>query len=223
MPDIAILVPEFTLSMPPKLTAGTGLDVLAHTMDCVMTGGGNEITSALAVRATEMAFTYLPRAYQNGQDREARYRMMLAASMAGLVFGQGGLSLTHSFGHSVGSLFNIHHGIAVGLFIPYVFQFYQPVTDRYLTLCKALDVKVKSNEASFKNLIEKFRGLCRNLDIPLSFKDLGIGEEAFEKHMADMVLYTMEDFETLFSPRPMTAGQCEQILRYAYAGKDIDF
>ena len=82
MPDYAILVPEFTMSMPPKLTAGTGLDVLAHAMDSAAILGGNEITHSLALTATEMAFRYLPRAFRNGQDHEARLRMLLAASTA---------------------------------------------------------------------------------------------------------------------------------------------
>ncbi|MBN1380120.1 MAG: iron-containing alcohol dehydrogenase [Deltaproteobacteria bacterium] len=223
LPDFAVLVPEFTMTMPPKLTAGTGLDVLAHAMDCILVGGGNEMTDALAVAATEAAFTYLPRAYKNGEDKEARYQMIVAASMAGMAFGQSGVSLTHSFGHSVGSLFNIHHGVAVGLFIPYAFQFYRSVTDRYLPLCKALEVKKPSKEESLKNLIKKFRDLCAMLDVPLAIKDLGISKNDFETKMKDLMLYTMEDVETYLSPRPMTEQECEQILRHAYEGKDIDF
>jgi alcohol dehydrogenase class IV len=149
-----------------------------------------------------MAFTYLPRAYRNGQDKEARYQMIEAACMAGLAFGQGGVALSHSFGHSVGSIFHIHHGVAVGLFIPYTFQFYQPATDNYLSLCKALDVKVKSKEARLKNLIKKFRQFSIELDIPLSLKELGVSEGDFEKNMADLILYTLEEIETYISPRP---------------------
>jgi alcohol dehydrogenase class IV len=223
MPDFAILIPEFTATMPPKLTAGTGLDVLAHAMDCLPAVGGSELTDALAVAATEMAFKYLPRAYRNGQDHEARYRMLMAASTAGIAFGQGGVALTHSFGHSVGSLFKIHHGIAVGIFIPYVFQFYQKVTDKYLPLCKALDVKKGSNKDSLKGLVAKTRALFTELDIPLNLKNLGISKADFKQKMDDLVLYTVEDIDSYFSPRPMTADQCEKIFHYAYEGKDIDF
>jgi len=223
MPDFAVLIPEFTMSMPPKLTAGTGLDVLAHAMDSAAITGGNEITHALALTATDMVFRYLPRAYRNGQDHEARFRMLIAASTAGIAFGQGGVALTHSFGHSLGSLFNIHHGIAVGVFIPYALQFYQTVTDQYLTLCKSLNVMGRSKEESLSRLVKKVRGFLTELDIPLTLKGLGISKGDFKKNMEKLVIYTVEDIDSYFSPRPMTADQCEKIFRYAYEGKDIDF
>ena len=119
LPDMAILVPEFTVSMPPKLTAGTGLDVLAHAMDGIVTPAANEFTDAMGLTAIKMAFKYLPRAYKNGKDHEARYRMIIAASAAGICFGQNAAALTHSLGHSIGSMFNIHHGLSVGMLIPY--------------------------------------------------------------------------------------------------------
>ncbi len=223
MPDFAILVPEFTMSMPPKLTAGTGLDVLAHAMDSAAIVGGNEITHSLALTATEMAFKYLPRAFRNGQDHEARLRMLLAASTAGIAFGQGGVALTHSFGHSLGSLFNIHHGIAVGMFIPASLQFYSPITDNYLSLCKTLNILGKSDKDSLSRLVKKVRGFLTELDIPVTVKDLGISKSDFKKKMEMLVLYSVEDIDSYFSPRPMTAEQCEKIFWYAYEGKDIDF
>ena len=223
LPDYALLVPEFTESMPPKLTVGTGLDVLAHAMDCVPTSSSNEITDALALASIEMVFKWLPRAYVNGRDREARYRMALAASTAGIAFGQGAVALTHSFGHSLGSLFDIHHGLAVGLFIPYVLKFYQPVTDKWLAICKTLDVKAESREASMANLLKKTRDFFIKLDVPLNIRDLGISEDQFEENLEKLILYTVEDISSFMSPRPMTEDQCEKIFRYAYEGKDIDF
>jgi alcohol dehydrogenase class IV len=223
LPDYALLIPEFTESMPPKLTVGTGLDVLAHSMDCVPTSASNEITDALALASIEMVFKWLPRAYANGRDHEARYRMAMAASTAGIAFGQGGVALTHSFGHSLGSLFNIHHGIAVGLFIPYALKFYQPVTDKWLAICKALDVKTESREESMANLLKKTRDFFIELDVPLNIRDLGISEDQFNDNLEKLVLYTVEDISSFMSPRPMTQEQCEKIFRYAYEGKDIDF
>jgi len=223
MPDYALLLPEFTESMPPKLTVGTGLDVLAHAMDCVPTAASNEITDALALAAIEMVFKWLPRAYANGKDREARYRMAIAASIAGLAFGQGGIALTHSFGHSLGSLFNVHHGLAVGVFIPYALQYYMPVTDKWLSICKALEVKAADKNTSMAHLQKKIRDLYSTLDAPLTIKDMGISKEDFEHKMDKLVLFTIEDISSFASPRPMTKAQCEKIFQYAYEGKDIDF
>ncbi len=223
LPDVAILVPEFTVSMPPKLTAGTGLDVLAHAMDAIATPAANEFTDAMSLMAIKMVFQYLPRAYRNGKDREARYRMIMAASAAGIGFGQSGAALTHSFGHSIGSMFKVHHGLAVAMFIPYVFQYYREVSDRYLEICHALRIEGASPDESFSNLIRAVRDLFRELDVPLNLKDLGISAEELDRQMETLVLYAMEDIDTVFTPRPMTPAQCEKIFRYAYDGREIDF
>jgi alcohol dehydrogenase class IV len=223
LPDMAILVPEFTVSMPPKLTAGTGLDVLSHAMDAVATPAANEFTDAMSLMAIKMVFQYLPRAYRNGKDREARYRMIMAASAAGIGFGQSGAALTHSFGHSIGSMFKVHHGLAVGMFIPYAFQYYREVSDRYLEICHALRIEGASADESFSNLIRAVRDLFRELDVPLNFKELGISAAELDRQMETLVLYAMEDIDTVFTPRPMTPAQCEKIFRYAYDGRDIDF
>ena len=223
MPDFAVLCPEFTMSMPPKLTAGTGLDALSHAMDAIATPAANELTDAFALQAIQSVFQYLPRAYQNGKDREARHRMLIASSLAGIAFGQSGAALTHSFGHSLGSLFDIHHGLAVGIFIPYVFQFYQTVSDKYLCICKALGIEGKSREESLSNLVEKVRDLFRALDVPLNLSDLGISEKNLNEKLEKFVQYTYEDIDTLFSPRPITKAQCEKIIRYAHKGNDVNF
>ncbi|MBW2637789.1 MAG: iron-containing alcohol dehydrogenase, partial [Deltaproteobacteria bacterium] len=138
-------------------------------------------------------------------------------------FGNAGTALTHSFGHTVGSIFNIHHGLAVGLFIPYVFQFYRPVTDKYLEICDTLGVGGETAEERFAGLMERVKNLFKELDVPLCLKDLGIKEEEFEANMEKMVVYTYEDIDTIFSPRPITKGQCVTIFRCAYEGTDVNF
>ena len=223
MPDFAVLVPAFVTGMPPKLTAGTGLDALTHAVDCVMSPMTNDFTDALALRAIQMVFKYLPRAYRDGTDLEARTRMHMAASMAGIAFGNGGVGLTHSLGHSLGKTFAVHHGVAVGIFIPYALQFYSPITDKYLDICTALEVKEKSTGKSLAGLIEKVRTLLAELDVPLSLEGLGISKEDFEKNIEKLTLYGSEDPSVFQSPRPVTMEQCQRLFRYAYEGKDVDF
>ena len=223
MPDFAVLCPEFTISMPPQLTAGTGLDALSHAMDAVATPAANEITDSMALKAIDMIFRYLPRAYHNGGDREARHRMLLASSLAGVAFGQSGAALTHSFGHTIGSMFGIHHGLAVGLFIPYVFQYYQPVSDRFLAICDTLDIPTGDPRERLDALMQKVRALFRELEAPGNLADMGIALADMETQMATLVQYTMEDIDTLFSPRPLTEVDCEKILRCAHAGTDVTF
>jgi hypothetical protein len=223
VPDFAILVPEFTMTMPPKLTAGTGLDVLAHAMDAVTTPAGNEFTEPLALQAIEMVFKWLPRAYKNGQDREARHRMLLAASIAGVAFGMSGCHLTHSFGHSLGAVFNLHHGMAVGFFIPHTLQFCSKVTDKHLLTCRALNVEAGDAEDGLVKLVNLVRSFLNDLGVALALKDMGILRRDFEAKLDKLVEYAYGDVDCYLSPRPITAAQCPQVFRYAYDGRDIDF
>jgi alcohol dehydrogenase class IV len=223
VPDFAILVPEFTFSMPPKLTAGTGLDVLAHAMDAVTTPAANEITEPMALKAIEMTFQWLPRAYKNGQDREARHRMILAASIAGVAFGMSGCHLTHSFGHSLGAVFNLHHGMCVGFFLPQTLQFCSPVTDKHLLICRTLGIEAKDAQKGLVKLVARVRSFLTELGVPLTLKELGISRADFDRQFDKLVKFAVEDVDCYLSPRPITAAQCAQVFRYAYDGRDIDF
>lgn len=223
VPDVAILSPELTISMPPKLTAGTGLDVLAHAMDAVTAPSGNDYTDPLALKAIEMVFQWLPRAYKNGNDREARFRMIMAANIAGIAFGMSGCHLTHSFGHSLGAVYEMHHGLCVGFFIPQSFQFCSKVTDKHLSICKSLDIPAPNAEQGLKNLIARVREFLKSLNVPLALKDFGIAKEDFEEKLPKLVEYAYGDISCYLSPRPITEEQCEKVMRYAYEGQDIDF
>ena len=223
VPDVAILSPEFTISMPPALTAGTGLDVLAHAMDAAIAPSGNDYTDPLALRAIEMVFDWLPRAYKNGNDREARFKMIMAANIAGIAFGMSGCHLTHSFGHSLGSVYEMHHGLCVGFFIPQSFQFCAKVTDKHLAICKSLDIPAPTAQEGLNNLLAKVREFLTSLNVPLALKDFGISKADFEGKLPKLVEYAYGDISCYLSPRPITAAQCEKVMRYAYEGQDIDF
>jgi len=223
LPDVAILSPEFTYTMPPELTAGTGLDVLAHAMDAVTMPAAYELTDPLALKSIEMVFRWLPRVYREGRDREARHRMLLASSMAGVAFGMSGAHLTHAFGHSLGAAFELHHGMTVGFFVPQSLQYCSPVTDKYLLICDALKVAGEAPEERLANLVAKVRALLTELGVPLTIKGLGISEADFEANIDKLVEYAAGDISCFLSPRPVTKAQCEKIFRCAYEGKDIDF
>jgi hypothetical protein len=223
VPDVAILCPDFTVSMPPKLTAGTGLDVLAHAMDAVTAPSSNEFTEPLALKAIQMVFEWLPRAYRNGEDREARHRMIIASNIAGIAFGMSGCHITHVLGHSLGAVFEMHHGLSVGFFIPHSLQFCAPVTDRHLVTCKALDVPAPTPRKGLQNLVARVREFLKGLDVPLALGELGIPREDFEAKLPKLVEFSFGDVSSYLGPRPVTAPQCEKLFRYAYDGKDIDF
>jgi alcohol dehydrogenase class IV len=171
-----------------------------------------------------MVFQWLPRAYKNGQDREARHRMLNAASIAGVAFGNnGGAALTHSFGHSLGAVFNLHHGLAVGFFIPHTLQFCSTVTDKHLLICKALNIPARDAGDGLVKLVDHVRSFMTRLGVPLTLKDMGIPRGDFEAKLDELVKYAYEDVDGYLSPRPIAAAQCAQVFRYAYDGRDIDF
>ena len=149
--------------------------------------------------------------------------MLVAASIAGVAFGMSGCHLTHSFGHSLGAVFNLHHGISVGFFIPHTLQFCSHVTDKHLLACKALNIEAKDAKAGLVRLVGRVRSFLTTLEVPLNLKDMGIPRVDFEAKLETLVKYAYEDVDCYLSPRPITAAQCAQVFRYAYDGRDIDF
>jgi alcohol dehydrogenase class IV len=223
VPDYALLYPEFTMSMPPALTRGCGLDVLAHAIDGVLCAGTTDFSDAMGVKATELAWKWLPRAYQNGQDREARHRMIIASCMAGMCFSNSSIALTHSLGHALGAAFKVHHGVAVGLFLPYALRFYHPVTDKIAMIAKALDLPGGSKDECLENVLTGMRRFFKQIDAAWSIKELGVSRAEFDAKLDKMAFDAWEDPSTFSSPRPLGRDEFKRLYEYAYEGKDIDF
>ena len=223
VPDFAVLVPEFTVGMPPKITAGTGLDALAHSVDAYLTCYDTDISDALAIKSIELVFQFLPRAYRTPNDTEARYRMQLAATIAGLAFGNSQCALTHALGHAVGKVFDIHHGVAVGIFIPYSTQYYSRASKKYVQLAKKIGIEAKDEVECLQKLVNRFKQFLLSFKVPYALKEHGITKQRWQKNLDDVARYASEDTGTAASPRPTSIIDIKKILEYAYEGKDIDF
>ncbi|TXT59615.1 MAG: Aldehyde-alcohol dehydrogenase [Promethearchaeota archaeon] len=229
LPDIAILYPEFIKDMPPFLTAGTGLDALAHAVGAYIINIANPVTDALGTKAIEMILKYLPRSYKYGaKDIEARKNMQLAATMAGMSFGNCQTGIDHAMGHSFGKVFNIHHGIAVGLFMPYAVQFQSEVTEKWKDLCPLFGINSdnKSNEDLLKELTEKMKEFMKSIEAPTSIKDFENPSISRQQYMDNLDLladYAYNDGVTLYSNRAIDVEVYKKIFEYVYDGKDIDF
>ncbi|MHA1607826.1 MAG: iron-containing alcohol dehydrogenase [Candidatus Freyarchaeota archaeon] len=224
VPDFAILLPELTVGMPPELTVGTGLDVLAHAVDAYLNRQwANDLTDALAVKAIQLVLKFLPVVYRSPRNLEARGRMQLAATIAGLAFGNSGTSITHALGHSLGKIFGIHHGKAVGMFVPYSLRFEAKVTDAYVELAKYLDITASTKEEYLDKLTRLFKDFITGLGVPVALKDLGISREEYEAKKEVLVRYAFEDPTTIFSLRPVSVKDYEKLFDYAYEGKDVDW
>ena len=126
MPNVALADPELTLGMPPKITAGTGLDALTHNVEAYLALGYHPLCDAIALQGAKLAIQNLPRAVQDGNDLEARSNMMMAAMMGAVAF-QKGLGAVHSLAHPLSSIAHLHHGTTNGILLPHVLEFNRSV------------------------------------------------------------------------------------------------
>ncbi len=228
LPDIAILSTEFVKNMPAKLTAGTGIDALVHAISAYLCSCHNTLTDLSAQNSIELILKYLPRAYKRGNDLEAREKMQLAAFLAGLAISNSGVSIEHSFGHSFGDVFPIHHGVAVGLFNSYSMQFMAKTSDRYVIIAKLFGIIVenRSNIEILKELTVKYKEFLRSLDLPTcvdEIKEPIISKEEYTKNLGNLTQFAWDDICTFDSLRVPTKEDVTKIFLYAYEGKDIDF
>ncbi len=232
VPIYSILDPIFPTGMTPNLTLDTGMDVLAHSMEAMIANGRNEFSNALATKAIELVFTYLPIAYKDGKNKEARDYLHQAATMAGLAFGNANVHIGHTTGHCLGAVFQTPHGRCVGLMLKYVTQYClnnpdkdDPSTEIYSKLAKQLGwAKWDDDDIKAANIvIERIKELFNKVGFPEKIQDLGISREQLEKNLDSLVNLCFQDASGSMSPRLPSKADFENIYRYAHEGKDIDF
>jgi len=222
--DIAIIDPDMVMTLPPRLTAITGLDALTHAVEGFICNWHSDMTDGLCIQATQMIFSFLPRAYMHGDDREAREKMHNAAALAGLGFGNAMASMAHALGHALGAKFHIPHGRAVSLFLPHTLEFITPVAaERAAALARALRLPGESDEVLAKNLACKIRHLREQLEEPESIAAMGIGEAEYMASLDVLIDNAFNDTSMLTTPRMPDYDELRDILLYAYQGKPIDF
>jgi acetaldehyde dehydrogenase/alcohol dehydrogenase len=208
IPDAAILDPEFTRTVPPFVTADTGMDVLVHAIETYVSKEASDFTDIYAKKAIRQVFTYLVRAYKNGNDMEARQMMQEASCMAGIGFTNAGLGVNHSLAHAVGGLFKISHGRANAILLPTVIAYnarlnnpLHSVAARYTTLAKALGFPADTEEEGVQSLVAAVQYLNRQLEIPSCFEVHGIDPVAYKAQIDIMTKNAMADTCTPSNPR----------------------
>ena len=223
--DISILDPALVLDLPPKLTADTGMDALVQAIEAYTVQWKNDFSDALALRAIQLIFKYLPRAYKNGKnDPEAREKMHNAATMSGLAFSNSQIGIVHALGHSLGAVFKIPHGRSVAVFLPYVMEYnLSEAVSLYAEIAEAIGITDGSNEEKARRLIEAVRKLMREIEEPLSIKEMGIPREDFEVKLNELIEKANESTGTIVNPRVPTEEDYRKLFLYAYEGKSVDF
>ena len=222
VPHLAVVDPSFTMGLPRQITADTGMDVLTHAVEGYTSLWINDFSDGLCLAAIRLVFSYLPRAWADGQDAEAREKMHNAATIAGLGFGNSNAALAHAMGHPMSPALGVPHGRAVGLYLPYTIQFTAGcMGHRYAEIARFMGLPAGSSEEGTASLVRAVRNLAGQIDQPLTVADLGISREAFAAVLPKMVEDGMIDTTT--SARCPDEEEMEKLYRYAYEGKTIDF
>jgi alcohol dehydrogenase class IV len=224
MPDIAIVDPQFAAEMPPGITAQTGMDALTHAVEGFTSKWKNDISDGLCIKAIQLVFEYLPRAYKDGKDMEAREKMANAACIAGMGFINSFCAMAHATGHSLGAVFHVPHGRAVGLFLPYTIEFVGDACEKYWAeIAYSIKLDIPKGKKAGPILAEAIRGLARSIKEPLSIKEMGIPLDSFNNSMEKLVDNAFADAQLITTVRLPSTEETEKFLRYAYEGKSIDF
>ncbi|MES0883358.1 iron-containing alcohol dehydrogenase [Roseibium sp. SCP14] len=173
LPSVVICDPELTVGMPGFITAGTGLDAFAHCVEAFSSPHYHPMSQGIALEGMRLVKDYLPRAYENGSDIEARAHMMSAAAMGATAF-QKGLGAIHAMSHPIGAVFNTHHGTTNAVCMPAVLDFNAPaIADRFNTAAAYLGIQ--GGFDGFRAFVKEFND---SLGIPSSLSELGVTEDA---------------------------------------------
>lgn len=213
MPDIAICDPQVTLSMPPGITAETGMDALTHGLEALVSNRANYVSDILAGQAVDDIIRYLPQAYENGHNMKAREVMLNASMIAGMAFTNVSLGIVHSMAHTIGSFFHVAHGLADAILLPYVIRF-NSVDE------KSREIYASAAErAGQKDLIQIVDSLNHKLSIPSCLSTVIPDQTEFEKRLDEMTENALADGCTKTNPVIPTAEQLKTLFIQAYKGE----
>jgi hypothetical protein len=211
LPAIVISDPELTLGLPPKLTAATGMDALAHNIETYCAPGLHPMADGIALEGMRLIKEWLPTAVADGANLAARAHMLAAASMGAVAF-QKGLGAIHALSHPLGAVFDVHHGLANAVVMPYVLAFNrEAIADRLARLARYLGLA----EASFDAVMDWVLSLRAEIGIPDTLADLGVGEA----HIEELAPMAVRDPSCATNPVPIGEAECKRMFVMAIRGE----
>ena len=227
MPDEAILDAELVKSVPPSVTADTGMDVFTHALEACVSINRSDFSNALAEKAIEICGVFLLRAYLDGNDTHARQKMHSASCLAGLAFNTASLGLNHGMAHQLGATFHIPHGRANAMLLPHIIEFnsdinkhsksretYLPAVKRYATVAQILGLSSYNKIMTVRSLVNWVQFMLKEMDIPLSISQIGtISEEEYFGAIDRMADAALEDACTATNPRVPTKDDVIRIYK----------
>ena len=216
-PTVALVDPLMTVALPPHLTAYTGIDALSHAVEGYFCLVAEPIADVLALSAIQLISDNLVPATMNGNNLEARDNMLLGSLMAGIVLGVTDCGAIHCLGHAIGGLYDVHHGLSMAIFFPYVLEYNMGTNpERFANIARAMGENVDGLPAleAARKSIDGIVKLLRILRIP-TLKDVGVKEQDFE----EIARLALADPTSEANPRKMTVKDMKEICKDAYADK----
>ena len=235
-PDVAIVDPDLVMSLPKKITADTGMDVLTHAIESYVSNMASDYTDGLAEKAAELVFKNLREAYNNGNNKVAREKMHNASTIAGMAFTNAFLGINHSIAHKMGAEFHLAHGRINAILLPYVIRYnsskptkfvsfpkyeYFIADQKYADISRRMGFPAYTNEEGVNSLISEIKKLNSDLGIEKSFKEAGVNEEEFLSKVDMLADRAFEDQCTTANPRLPLVSELKQIMIDAYYGNEI--
>lgn len=232
-PDVAIVDPQFVMTVPNHVTADTGMDVLTHAIESYVSVLANDFTDGLALKAIQLVFQYLPRAYRDGGDEIAREKMHNASTIAGMAFANSFLGINHSLSHVLGAEFNISHGRTNAILLPHVIRYnaakpnkfmtypkYEHfiADERYAEIARMLGLPASTTEEGIESLIKAVVDLAKELDISMSVQANGVNKEEFESKLAELAERAFDDQDTIANPKQPFISELAEIYQQAFKG-----
>ena len=211
LPSIVILDPVLTVGLPPKLTAATGMDALAHNLEAYCAPGYHPMADGIALEGMRLINKWLLEAVNNGSNLEARINMITAASMGSTAF-QKGLGAIHSLSHPVNALNNVHHGLSNAIFMPYVLTFNKKVIEKkIIKICDYLELK----DRSFDGFINWVLVLRKKLNIPHKLSEVIKEKDLQLDRLSKMAL---DDPSTGGNPKKLTEADMKTMYQHSMSG-----
>jgi len=235
-PDVAIVDPQFVMSMPKGLTADTGIDCLTHGLEAVVSSYGSAYTDCNAMQAIRMAFKYLPIAFEHPEAEEARSMLPNASSISAMAFSNASVGVNHALAHAFGARFHVAHGRANALMLPHVIAYNAAVPTKfvpspyqkgylahkkYATVADLLGLGGHTIEEKVKNLIVATEQLLDQLGFPRSIAELGISKEEFERAIPELTKLAFDDPSWRSNPRMPLITELAELFWKAYQGRGL--
>lgn len=231
-PDVAIIDPEYVMTLPKTVVADTGVDVLTHAIEAYVSVMANDFTDGLAMKAIQLVFKYLKSSYEVG-DELSREKMHNASTIAGMAFSNSFLGINHSLAHKFGAQFHTSHGRTNAVLLPHVIKYnaQKPTKfmsfpkyshfiadERYAEIARVLGLPARTTEEGVNSLIEAIRDLNRSVGMKESFQEMGVNQNEFDSVVDYLADRAFEDQCTTANPRLPLVTELADVYRKAYYG-----